>query len=181
MKVAIFLVDGFEDIEAIVPIDLLRRANIHVDIVSVFNQNKVKSSHNLTIECDLLLKEIAINQYDMLILPGGPGASKYLDSLTLIKIIKQHQANHKWIAAICAAPLSLFKMGVISNHKITCYPNVIDDIQDKSIQIFDKNVIVDQLLITAKAAGSAIDFALKIIEILINQETMLKIKDSIYY
>lgn len=181
IKAAIFLTDGFEDIEAISVIDLLRRAHISVDTVSVFNQDEVISSHQITVKPDIMINQCLFHTYDILVLPGGPGSKKYTDSKLLVQGLKEHHHRQKWIAAICAAPLALYKMGILTNECITCYPSVKNEMLESQLELSDLAVVVDKHIITGQAAGSTFLFALTIIEILTDRILANKIKSDTLY
>lgn len=180
-SVAIFLVDGFEDIEAMVVIDLLRRANISVDIVSVFNQQFVTSSHKVVVMPDIHLEQCHFDAYDMLVLPGGPGTHKYIESAMLVSGIVEHYHQRKWIGAICAAPYALYQMGILSNETITCFNSVKQNLMNTELILTERTVVVDKHLVTGQAAGSTYPFALKLIELLTSEKTACDIATQTYY
>ena len=116
-KVAVFLADGFGEVEAIAPIDLLRRAEIEVDIVSLTDESLVTSARKVKVVADKVINEINFDKYDMLILPGGPGHENYFKSqLLLDKVLEfSKDTKNKKVGAICAAPLILSKLGILEN------------------------------------------------------------------
>jgi 4-methyl-5(b-hydroxyethyl)-thiazole monophosphate biosynthesis len=122
-KVAVLLADGFEEIEALTVVDVLRRANIHCDMVSIASLN-VTGSHKIEVVADRIITE-NMNEYDMVVLPGGlPGATNLRDNQDVIALIKQfNNDSSKYIAAICAAPIVLEKAGIIERRSITSYPS----------------------------------------------------------
>lgn len=181
MKIAQIMVDGFEDIEAITTIDLLRRANIKIDTISLENKEYLTSAHNIIIKSDFLLKNINLEDYDGYILPGGPGYAKYEQSEILIDMLKQANNNKKMIAAICAAPSFLAKIGLLDNHKATVFPEMAEDLDSDKITYLENRVVISKNIITGPAVGNALNFALSIIEYLKDKETSEKIKNSIYY
>lgn len=110
-KIAILCKDGFEEIEALTPVDVLRRANVHVDLVGM-DDLKVTSSHQITIQMDCVFND-QIKEYDGIVIPGGlPGATNLRDDARVIEIVQQFNLEHKLIAAICAGPIVLAKAGV---------------------------------------------------------------------
>ena len=182
MKVVEFLVDGFEQIEAMAPIDLLRRAEIEVDIVSVFNVSSVKSSHNVTIETEKNMNDINLDDYDMIILPGGPGTVKYKESKFLLdSLIRYNENKGKYIAAICAAPSILAHLGILNGKNAACFPSVESELIEGGAILSKSKVVVDGNIITSRGAGTAIDFSLKLIEILKGSVEAEKISDMIVY
>lgn len=179
MKVALFLVDGFEDVEALAPYDLLRRANIDVDLVSVFNKEYVISSHGVTIKAHKYLQDLTILDYQALLYPGGPGVNLYNTSPDLIIKTQQGLESSLVIGMICAAPLFFISNGWLNNNNFTIFPGVIDQVSEYTYS-HDK-IVVDHNIISAQAVGSSIDFGLKLIEVLQGYNKMLEIKEAIYY
>lgn len=179
-KVALFLVEGFEEIEAISPIDLLKRAGINVDTVSITKDNKVLSARGIAIFTDKVIDELNFEEYDMIVLPGGPGTKNYFNSEILLNKIKEFSKNKK-IGAICAAPTVLAKLGLLENIKATCFPACEEELVKYGALLEKVNVITDGNITTSKSAGTAIDFSLELIKVLIDRETAQKISESIYY
>ena len=165
MKAYIFLADGFEEIEAITPIDLLRRANIDVTSISITNTKTVLGAHKISIEADALFSELNFEDADLLILPGGmPGTKNLDDHLGLKGILEQQSSQGKLIAAICAAPSILGKMNLLKDKEAICYPGFENQLIGATLS--ESKVVQSGAVITAKGAGVAIEFSLKIIEIL---------------
>jgi 4-methyl-5(b-hydroxyethyl)-thiazole monophosphate biosynthesis len=163
MQVYLFLADGFEEIEAIAPIDILRRANINIQTVSISGTKEVTGAHGIIIHADRLFTEIDLVHNDMLILPGGMPGTKNLDAHQALKALlaKQFEKGGK-IAAICAAPSILGKMGLLEGKEATCYPGFEDALSGATISL--EKVVMDKNIITAKGAGVAVEFALKLVE-----------------
>ena len=169
-KVAVLLADGFEEIEALTVVDIVRRSNIECDLVSIKNE-MVKSCHNVWAKADKGILNINKNDYTMIVLPGGlPGANNLRDCNELILWIKEFaNKSDKYIAAICAAPQVLAKADVIKNKEVTSYPvdefrNVLNEA--KYIDDIKQTVVVDGNIITSRGPATAFDFAYKIVEIL---------------
>lgn len=180
-KVLVFLVDGFEEIEALAPIDLLRRAGVEVVTVSIKEEKAVMSSRNVKVFTDEILKNIKFDEYDMIVLPGGPGYINYNNSTILLEKIKQFVQNKK-IAAICAAPVILANLGILNGVESVCFPACVDELKEKgAIVLENEKVITRGNITTSKSAGTAIDFALELINVLCGEETSLKIKNQIIY
>ena len=113
-KIAVLCKDGFEEIEALTPVDVLRRANVHVDLVGM-DDLKVTSSHQITIQMDCVFND-QIKEYDGIVIPGGlPGATNLRDDARVIEIVQQFNQEHKLIAAICAGPIVLAKAGILKD------------------------------------------------------------------
>lgn len=164
MKVAILLADGFEEIEAITPKDIIERSNIQCDFVSIMDRKNVIGTHNIEIIADKIFDENEINEYDMVVLPGGlDGAVRLSNDNRVLKVINDFYKNNKKIAAICAAPaLVVSKTEVAKNKKMTCYPKMEEFFKD-SIYVED-NVCVDENLITSRGPATAMEFAFRIVE-----------------
>lgn len=169
MKVCIPLADGFEDIEAITIIDVLRRAELDVTTVYL-KDNPVTSAHNVKIEADKNIDAIDSKDYDLIALPGGmPGSTNLMEDHRVIELVKQVYNQNGRVAAICAAPMVLGKAGILEGKKATCYPRFEDKMTGANPQ--DERVVVDGRVITGNGPGSAIYFALKLVEIVKNKQT----------
>ncbi|MEF9967519.1 MAG: DJ-1/PfpI family protein [Longicatena sp.] len=178
MKTAIFCANGFEECEALLVVDLLRRANMEIDIISMNDTLEVKSSHNVTITADDCFIDTNFHEYDVLVLPGGmPGTKNLQDNERLKTIIKKHNEQNKLICAICAAPSILGQLGLLQNKNATCFPTF----KDKCIgaNLIDDTVVQDGNIITGVGLGAAIEFACKIIENCIGKEEADKILTQI--
>ena len=162
-KTAIFLADGFEEIEALTVVDLLRRANIEISTVSIMGRKNVTGSHNITVEADSLLEETDFDSLDMLILPGGmPGTTNLADCKALTDKIKEFDEKDKMLCAICAAPTVFGKLGILKGKKACCFPGRENDLLGADVQT--SSVTKDGHFITSRGMGTAIDFGLAIIE-----------------
>ena len=160
-KVIVLLAEGFEQIEALAPLDILRRAGFEVTTVSVSNSIWVTSSHNVKVEADTLISKLPMQSADMLVLPGGPGTKNY-DAQPLVKtLIDQHVKDNKYLAAICAAPSIYGKMGLLEGKRATCFPGYEQTL--KGAQFTGTKVEVDGNVITARGAGCSIEFGLALV------------------
>ena len=120
-QVTVHLAEGFEEIEAVTIIDVLRRAGIEVIIVSITGKHLVKGSHNIEVKADLLFEEVDYSKGDMIILPGGMPGSKNLNEHEGLKAqIIKYQANEKYLAAICAAPIVFGNLGILNGKSAVC-------------------------------------------------------------
>ncbi len=181
MKVALFLIDKFEDIEALAPIDILRRAGITVDTISITDKNTVNSARNVTVLADKVINNINFEDYEMIILPGGPGTKNYFNSELLIEKLKEF-SNNKKLAAICAAPTVLSNIGLLDRKKAICFPACETElINDGAILVENAKVVTDGNITTSRAAGTAIDFALELVKVLLGEEKSIEIKNQIVY
>lgn len=179
-KVYIFLADGFEEVEALTVVDLLRRAEIDIEMVSIMATKKVTGTHGIIVEADSLYDDVDLSGAEALILPGGMPGTKHLGAHEELvsKLIYFNQAN-KLIAAICAAPSVLGVNGILEGKKATSYPGFEDKLEGASLSI--DPVVKDQNVITSRGVGTAIPFALEIIESLIDKVTSESIAESIIY
>lgn len=179
-RVYIFLANGFEEIEGLTVVDLLRRAHIDIQTVSIEESIHVTGSHNITVKADCLYKDAKLDEADMLVLPGGmPGTINLLHCTQLVQKIKEFHKNNKLLAAVCAAPSVLGACGVLTGKKACCYPGYEEKLLGASIQ--HDPVVQDANVITGRAMGVANDFALKLIEVLADKETALEVKESVLY
>lgn len=179
-KVCVFLADGFEEIEGLTVVDLLRRAGIETDMVSIMKRKEVTGSHNIMVMSDRIFEELDFAEYDMLVLPGGmPGTLNLGEHKGVVNQIMQFDAAGKMIGAICAAPSILGDNGILEGKKAVCYPGF--ETRLTGAIVTKEKVEVEQNIITSRGMGTANDFGLAIIEKLINQETAVKIKNSICY
>ncbi len=169
-KVVLFLAEGFEEVEALTPVDVLRRANIDVTTVSITNQQLVTGAHNISVKADLLFSEVNFAQFDALVLPGGmPGTNNLNNHKELKETIKDFSINNKLIGAICAAPLILGELGLLKGRKAVCYPGFEKHLHGASL--VDKPVVKDGFYLTANGIGSAMKFALAMVKELTNKNT----------
>jgi len=179
-EVYIFLADGFEEIEGLTVVDLLRRAGIDITMVSITGSKEITGAHNIKVIADELFDETGYNNAKMLVLPGGmPGTTHLLEHKKLRELLLKHNSDNKMIAAICAAPSVLGMNGILEGKKATCYPGF----ENKLIGAIYTNekVVEDKNVITSKGLGTAIDFAASIIEQYQGKEAAERIKSSIQY
>ncbi len=168
-KIAVHLAEGFEEIEAVSIIDVLRRAELEVSIISITGNLEVSGSHRIKIGADLLFEDVDYSQIDMLVLPGGmPGAKHLKEHIGLAEQIVKFNDNGKPIGAICAAPLVLGNLGILKDIKATCYPGFEGELHGAIVT--ENDVELSGSVVTGKGAGVAIDFALKIVEMLKGKE-----------
>lgn len=180
-KAAIFLATGYEMGEAIITIDLLRRAKIEVDVVSVTDDLLVKSSHNVVIKTEKTLTELNFSDYQILILPGGSQGVDNLNQVAILKeqLVKFAQDKQKLVAAICAAPQILGQLKLLDNKEITFYPGC-DVGLEQAIKTTEP-VVVSGNIITGKSIGCAFQFALKIVSIISGQAVADQVKQALEF
>jgi 4-methyl-5(b-hydroxyethyl)-thiazole monophosphate biosynthesis len=176
--VYVLLGTGFEETEAIVPVDLLRRAGIPVMTVGI-NGKTVYGGHNIGIEADILLEEMDLSNMDMIVLPGGlGGVASIRGSKQAMDAVRYAWKNGKYTAAICAAPTILAELGITDGRNTTCYPGCESDMGNASVS-GDLACVQDGNLITGASAGCAIPFGLALIRALKGQQTADKVAQQI--
>ena len=179
-KVSVILADGFEEIEALTVVDLLRRAQIYVDTVSISDDYMVSGSHGISVQTEDLFEEVDFADFDMIVLPGGmPGTANLGNHSGVRKAVRDFAECGKYVAAICAAPTVLSNLGLLKGKRVTCYPAMEKEIQGGVLM--RTPVVADGNIITGQAAGAAIDFALKLIEVLAGKEKARNIAEAIVY
>jgi 4-methyl-5(b-hydroxyethyl)-thiazole monophosphate biosynthesis len=176
-KVLIPLAEGFEEIEAVCLIDVLRRAKIEVIVAGVGAMN-IAGAHDIQIQTECLLSEINSKDLDMILLPGGWGGTKALaDDPDILRLLEEMDADNKLIGAICAAPFVLNKAGVLK-HNYTCYPSVEEQIREEGYTQ-EHNVVTDGNIMTSRGPGTAICFGLAIVEKLKDTQTAEALKEGL--
>ena len=178
--VYILLAPGFEEMEALVPADLLRRAGLEVRLVAL-EGTEVTGSHGITVKADLSLDQVDPDELEMLVLPGGLGGVAAIQgSLGAQALIDQAHARGVYLAAICAAPTILAQMGILDRRSAVCYPGMEDEMGSA---VVDKgaSVVVDGHIITGRAAGSAFDFGLRLVAVLRDFNTAEDGRGAVHY
>ena len=175
--VYIVLGKGFEEAEAVIPCDLLRRAGVDAKFVGIGSAS-VTGGHGITVQADCIAEETDLAQADMIVLPGGlGGVASILASETDLSAVKMMYENGKYIAAICAAPTILAKLGLTDGKRATCYPGMDDEMGNAVM--CDEDAVCDGKIITGKAAGTAFAFGLKLVEVLCGKEIAEKIATGV--
>ena len=179
-KVLIFLAEGFEEIEALTVVDLLRRANIDICMVSITGEKMVRGAHGINVEADKLYEDTEIEKADMLVLPGGmPGTKNLMKHDALVSQLKKFHEEGKAVAAICAAPMILGENGILEGKKAVCYPGFEENL--KGAVVLKEEAVTDGNVITSRGLGTAIEFAGEIITYLLDAKKAQEIKDSVLY
>lgn len=180
--VYILLGEGFEEIEALAPADILRRAGIEVATVGLTGCS-VTGAHGITVQADKTMDEISEEGAEMLVLPGGSkGVASIKACAGAIKLIETFMGKRKLIAAICAAPTILAELGLIGGMRAVVYPGLEDVLENAGVRVQpDERVTQDHNLITAQAAGSAMDFSLKLVTVLRGWYAAEKVRTALYY
>ena len=163
-KVAIFLATGFEEIEALTVVDLLRRVHVEIDMVSITGEKRAIGSHGIVVETDKIINQLNFSEYDMLVLPGGmPGTLNLEACEVLMTQVDAFYQQDKWLAAICAAPSIFGHKGILNGRTACCYPGFEKDLKGANVSM--EPVCVDGTIITSRGMGCAIDFGLKLVEL----------------
>lgn len=165
-RVAVFLADGLEEIEGLTVVDLLYRAGIPCDTVSITDSKVVTSSHEVSIVSDRSLSDpdFDFDAYDMLVLPGGmPGTTKLGACEALAEQLRRFAREGRQLAAICAAPTILASLGLLEGKRATCFPDLQHELSEGGAELVQDPVVVDGTLITSKGMGTAIPFGLAIV------------------
>ena len=175
-----FLATGFEDIEALAPLDIMRRAGLEVQTVSITDEKVVYSAHGVGIVADALMTEIDFSSADMLVLPGGLPGSTNLDACEpLRKAILAHYAQGKPLAAICAAPMVFGHLGILEGVKATCYPGV--EGQLTGAEYTGEIVTKDGQFITGRGPAAAMEFGYAIAESFLGVEAVAPLREGMIY
>ena len=170
-SVLVPLAQGCEELEAVTVIDLLRRAGIDVVTASLDNE-PVRASRSTVLIADKTLDEAIVQNYDMIVLPGGLPGADHLDADPRIKeLLNSMSDNNKFTAAICAAPKVLASAGLLAGKRATGFPGVLEKLQLPETEIVENPVVIDDKVITSRGPGTAMDFALQLIELLSGKDS----------
>jgi DJ-1 family protein len=178
-KVALFIENGSEELELIAPLDVMRRANLEVDLISANNEDFITSSHNVKILADKKIDEVNnILEYDAIVIPGGmPGSTLLRDNKKIIEFYQTMYNSGKLVAAICAAPIVLSAAGITDDKEVTSYPGFDKEINYKNYNS-DKAVVIDKNVITAQGPAVAILFGYEIVNYLLQDNTAEDVKKA---
>lgn len=175
--VYVFFADGFEEIEAFTSVDVMRRAGLNVEMVTVTPDEIVTGAHDVPVLCDRNIENCDFFDADLILLPGGmPGAATLEKSEDLRRLITRFAEQNKPIAAICAAPMILGKMGLLKGKKATCYPAFEQYLE--GAQFTGAQVEKDGNIITGIGPGSAMEFALAVVELLLSKDKVQELKEA---
>lgn len=164
MKLYAFLAEGFEEIEALTVVDIIRRAGINMITVSVTEEKAVKGSHNITVMADRTVDEIDFSEGELIFLPGGiPGTPNLEKCEKLISAILEYNKNGKRLAAVCAAPSIYGKLGLLKGKKATCFPGFEEEL--KGAELVADRVVTDGNITTSRGMGTTMDLGLEIVRL----------------
>ncbi|MCD7832421.1 MAG: DJ-1/PfpI family protein [Lachnospiraceae bacterium] len=179
-KAYVFLADGFEEIEGLTVVDLLRRAGIEVQTVSIMERVQICGSHGIEVKADLLFDELDAEEAQLLVLPGGmPGTTHLAEHEGLAKLLKEQDAAGRRIAAICAAPTVLGGLGLLEGRTAVCYPGLEEKLTGATVTT--NPVEVSGNVTTSRGMGTAIPFGLSLIVQLLGADTAEKLAKSIVF
>ena len=189
IKIAVIACFETEDIELIVPVDIWRRAGIWVDIISLEKKNSIILQSGTKFSCNSIIEKSNLSLYHAIYLPGGNGHKRYFKDAWSAKnidvverlhknLIKFAENEQKYILAMCAAPTILAHLDLLGDNKVTCYPGYETTFKKNYI---NENVVVNKRMITGKAPGLSFEFALRVIEELVDKKTAKKVKEEIIY
>lgn len=166
-NIFVFLTTGFEEIEGLATIDILRRGGLNVKSVSLTGEKNVTASHGVTVVADLLFEEADFSLVDMLVLPGG--TVKFNEHESMKEKLTAFANEGKWVAAICASPIVLGGLGLLKDKNATCYPG-FEKYLEGAVLNTDKAVVVDKNIITGRGPALTFEFALKLVEVLAGKD-----------
>ena len=182
-KVAVFIADGSEEVEAITPVDLLRRAKVDVDVVSVMPSLEIEASRGVKITADKLIGDIDFDEYDLLVLPGGVKGTNNLNACGQLKEqLVRFNGQGKGIAAICAAPTVFAGLGLLNGKESTCNPGFWEELRANGANVIeDSKVVVNGNIITSQAMGTSVDFGLALVGYLCGEDAMEALRKNIRF
>lgn len=173
MKVAVYFATGYEEVEALAVVDVLRRGGVDVSMVGVTGKTVV-SARQISINMDQTIDEVNHDEIDMMVLPGGiPGVDNLKVNETLVQNLKAFKKEGKWIAAICAGPSILGELGLLEGEKATCYPGYEEALVGATV--VNERAVVSNKIITGKGAGAALEFGLTILSVIKGEEVANKV------
>ncbi len=173
----ILLGEGFEEAEALVPTDLLRRAGAQVALVGL-DGLEVMGAHGITVKADITLDQVHEEEMEMLVLPGGSGGVESIQlNLFALALIQKAYDQGCWLGAICAAPTILARMGFLDRRRAVCYPGLEDEMGSAVVQL-GQSVVTDGRIVTGEAAGSAFPFGLRLVEAIKGAGTARKVRET---
>ncbi len=181
MKICyVFLAEGFEEIEALTVVDLLRRARLKVETVSIAGTDMVTGSHAISVKADTKIEDVNLRQAGMLVLPGGmPGTKNLAECTELIEMLREFDETNRRIAAICAAPSILGELGLLKNKKAVCYPGNEEKLL--GAEVLKEEVVTDGNITTSRGMGTAIPFGLELIKLIVSETEAGAMKNKIVY
>ena len=179
-KAMILLADGFEDVEAFTVVDLLRRARITCDMISMSERNSVTASHGITVTADVKFTKAELDSYQALILPGGlRGTDALREDFRVLQLVRDYHDAQLLTAAICAAPTVFGRAGILEEKRACCYPGLESGLIGAEV-CYDP-VVVDGNIVTSRGLGTALPFALTLVRLLAGEEEQKRLAGKIVY
>ena len=179
-KTGILMADGCEEIEGLTAVDILRRAGLEIVTISMNKTDSVTGSHNITFQTDAIFEQVNLDEFDAIILPGGmPGTVKLGEHAGVTKAVQAFASAGKLVAAICAAPSVLGAAGIVQGKRAVCHPGFEDKLT--GAQVSFEPVMTDGNIITSRGMGTAIEFALAIVQYLKDEDTVDDLKQKLVY
>lgn len=179
-KTGILMADGCEEIEGLTAVDILRRAGLEIVTISINNTDSVTGSHNISFQTDAIFEQVNLDEFDAIILPGGmPGTVKLGEHDGVTKAVQAFASAGKLVAAICAAPSVLGAAGILQGKRAVCHPGFEDKLT--GAQVSFEPVMTDGNIITSRGMGTAIEFALAIVQYLKDEDAVDDLKQKLVY
>ncbi len=179
-QVIMLFAEGFEEVEALMTVDLLMRGGVGVKMVSVDGEELVAGSHGITIRTDMSLAEVCPEELDAVIIPGGmPGTLNLGESNAVTGLLKQMHKAGKIVGAICAAPSVLGACGILQGRRATCFPGFEDKLT--GARFVDEMAVVDGNVVTSRGLGTSMEFGFALLEQLVSKETAEKVREQIVF
>lgn len=179
-KIGIFMADGCEEIEGLTVVDILRRAEMEICMISISGKKEIQGSHGIVFQADAMAEDVNFKELDGIVLPGGmPGTLHLGESTVVNEVIRKFVAEGKLVSAICAAPSVLGAAGLLQGKKAVCYPGFEEKLTGAVVDT--KEVAVDGNIITSRGMGTAIPFALEIVRYFAGDEASERIGKGIIY
>ena len=173
----VILGKGFEEIEALAPVDLLRRAGVECTTASCEGDRMVQGRSGIRVEADILIKEVAGRTFGCLVVPGGPGTMALRQDPRVLELVRAHHGEDKLIGAICAAPTVLLDAGVLPGIRYTGHVSILSGLPE----IQEQAVVVDGRVLTSRGAGTAVEFGLALVAAMVGQEQADAVAASIHF
>lgn len=179
-NIYLFLAEGFEEVEALAVVDILRRSGLGCSMISIMKKKEVCGSHGIVVVADKLFQEVNFTEADMLILPGGlPGTTNLGKYIPLVEQLKKFHTEKKMLGAICAAPGVLGENGILQGLTAVCHPGFEEKLIGANV-VFEE-VAIDGNIITSRGMGTAIPFGLAIVEYFLGEEAVEKLEKALVY
>ncbi len=175
-RVLVLVFDGIEEVEALAPVDILRRAGVETIMAAIGESKLVEGRNGIRFQADQLLNEVDANLFDMIFLPGGPGVLPLADNTTVTELIQSFDRQSKFVAAICAAPQVLAQAGILDGRPATGHSSVRSGLPVPS----DDRIVQSDHIITSQGAGTAIECGIKLATLLVGEEIAHSVADSIH-